>query len=57
MTTNLEAELGLCFVFEGSGWVLERMKGAERTGLVTNLILRGWDELGTKMKSWLRELS
>lgn len=56
MTINPEAELGLGFVFEGSGWILERMKGAERTGLVTNLILRGWDELRTKMKSWLREL-
>ena len=53
MTINLEAELGLGFAFEGSGWILERMKGAERTGLVTNL--RGWDELRTKMKSWFRE--
>lgn len=43
-----EAELGLGFVFEGSGWILERMKGAERTGLVTNLILRGWDVVKDK---------
>ena len=27
------------------------MEDAERTGLVTNLMWRGWDELRTRMKS------